>query len=482
MIRSDAQRVPPIPRTYRPRVVVKMRDTRDAPALVASLAAAPGPQGPLAVLRSRFPQATIGSNYPSVTADRLRGIMAAARETRPPQPVPNLSNFLSISCPPGVDPNEILRVARDIQDVEAAYVQSPPTPPPVVNAADDPRAASQQYLDHAPGGIDARCVWTAPGGDGRGVGFVDLERGWTLNHEDLAGAGIRLISGINTDYPGHGTAVLGEVLAQDNTRGCIGIVPSVSARVVSQWRSATTYNTGDAIISAVANMRRGDVLLLEAQTHVTDAAGTVHNDMPVEAELDTWAAIFVGVLSGIVIVEAGGNGNNDLDAYRDPGGGYILRRGHAQFRESGAIMVGAATSAAPHARAVWNAAAGSGSNYGSRIDCFAWGSNIVTTGDGWTGTSLTSYTTSFGGTSGASPMVTGSAIAMQAMRVAAGHPVYTPSALRTLLSDATINTASANPAVDKIGVMPDLCALSAHEGYRHPVGDFPVPRRDTRVA
>ncbi len=369
-----------------------------------------------------------------------------------------------------------------MENVEAAYIQAPPAPPPAVSATDDPRSGAQGYLNSSPQGIDARCGWTVPGGDGRGVGFVDCEQGWTLNHEDLSGAGITLISGVNAAFPGHGTAVLGEILSQDNTRGCIGITPSVRARVVSQHRTASTYNTGDAIINAAAGMNRGDVLLLEAQVRVTNAAGTLTSYMPVESELDTWAAIFVATLFGIVVVEAAGNGNNDLDLHRDPTYGYIFKRGHADFRESYAIMVGAATSAAPHARAVWNAAASSGSNYGSRIDCFGWGMNIETTGDGFNGNAVNTYTSSFSGTSGASPIVTGAAISLQGMRKATGRGPYTATALRTLLSDRTANTASANPATDRIGVMPDICALALKENYKHPVGDFPMPRGNTRYA
>jgi hypothetical protein len=57
-----------------------------------------------------------------------------------------------------------------------------------VNAADDPRSGNQEDLNAAPTGIDARWAWSIA--DGAGVRFVDLERGWTLDHKDLAAAGI----------------------------------------------------------------------------------------------------------------------------------------------------------------------------------------------------------------------------------------------------------------------------------------------------
>ena len=36
------------------------------------------------------------------------------------------------------------------------------------------------------------------GVDGAGIGFVDMEQGWNLNHEDMAAANITIISGRRT--------------------------------------------------------------------------------------------------------------------------------------------------------------------------------------------------------------------------------------------------------------------------------------------
>lgn len=333
--------------------------------------------------------------------------------------------------------------ARD--DVETAYVEGGPTPPPV-NAGDDPRSGNQGYLDAAPSGIDARWAWGMT--DGAGIGFVDLEQGWTLNHEDLAAAGITIISGVSQAYHGHGTAVLGEVVAVDNTRGGVGIAPAASARVVSQYRTSTSYSTAAAIISAADAMSPGDVLLLEAQT---TAAGSSTSYLPVEVEQAVFDAIRDAVDAGIVVVEAAGNGGNDLDDWTDASGRHLLKPGDDDFRDSGAIMVGAASSAAPHSRLSF-------SNHGSRIDCYAWGQNVDTTGDGWTGTSTTAYTGSFGGTSGASPIVTGAAVLLQSWRKARKGQPFDPATVRVWLSSA-INTASADPATDRIGVMPNLRAI-----------------------
>ncbi|MES2093348.1 MAG: S8 family peptidase [Actinomycetota bacterium] len=352
--------------------------------------------------------------------------------------------YLAITAPDAETATRLAREIAALDTVDTAYVEGGPTPPPVVNPADDPRSTSQGYLDAAPEGIDARWAWGLT--DGHDVGFVDLEQGWTLDHEDLVAAGITVISGINTAYPGHGTAVLGEVVASDNTRGGIGIAPRANARVVSQYRTATNYSTAAAILSAVDSMSAGDVLLLEAQTTVGASSF-----LPVEVERAVFDAIVVATDAGITVIEAGGNGGNDLDAYTDAAGRHILDRSDPYFRDSGAIMVGAASSSIPHTRLGF-------SNYGSRIDCFGWGQGIDTTGDGWTGTSTTAYTGSFGGTSGASPIVAGAAILVQSWQRRVHGRVFDAWTLRTLLSGSN-NTPSASPGTDRIGRMPDLHAL-----------------------
>ncbi len=356
------------------------------------------------------------------------------------------TQYFAVRSAAGVDVEAIVRTIAQWPAVELAYVERGPVPPPV-NPADDPLSAAEGYLNAAPVGLDARFAWNSA--DGSGIGFVDLERGWTLDHEDLAAAGITIISGLNHDYPGHGTAVLGEVLGVDNTIGGIGIAPHVHARVVSQWRTLSDYNTAEAILSAVAVMRAGDVLQLEAQSIYLGSYA------PVEVEATTFDAIQYAVSQGIIVIEAGGNGSIDLDTVMDANGKTFLNRGSTDFRDSGAILVGAASSTAPHSRLSF-------SNYGSRIDCYAWGENITTCGDGWTGNLTNSYTNGFGGTSGATPMVTGSALLVQSWRVKQGFARHLPDAMRGTLSAAD-NTPSANPSSDRIGVMPDLKSILSRE-------------------
>ena len=117
------------------------------------------------------------------------------------------NRYLAVEVRDRTSAAELVRRLQALPEVEEAYVEGGPTPPPVVNPDDDPRSANQGYLGPAPAGIDARWAWSVA--SGAGVGFVDLERGWTLNHEDLVGKGITLISGMNQDFTGHGTAGTG---------------------------------------------------------------------------------------------------------------------------------------------------------------------------------------------------------------------------------------------------------------------------------
>lgn len=441
---------PKLPPHYKRRVVVKFKpDPQAAPTADVSLMIKAA-DGEWNGLSKQFPGIKLGRYFSTLDESSLETLTQRTATTNQQATPPSFNLYYAIECPDGVEPEALSKSVSAWPNVEIAYVEGGPVPPPL-NPSDDPRNTNQGYLDAAPSGIDARWAWDAS--DGSGIGFVDLERGWTLNHEDLAAANISLISGVNQDFHGHGTAVLGEVVAVDNNIGGIGIAPGATARVVSQWRTAATYNTAEAILSAVATMSLGDVLLLEAQTSYPTAAGFV----PVEVEQAVFDAIQYATSQGIVVVEAGANGSVDLDTFQDINGKHVLNRNSPDFKDSGAIMVGAASSTVPHQRLSF-------SNFGSRIDCFAWGQDIDTCGDGWMGTDTNLYTTGFGGTSGASPIIVGAALLLQSWRVSQNNNRFTPSELRDLLSEANRNTQSANPATDRIGVMPNLRELMGGQG------------------
>ena len=386
--------------------------------------------------------------FQSVSDQQLQTLINRAQANHPGYDPPNFRSYYVSVIPPQEDLEAIAATLRARQN--AAYVESTAaTPPSLVSPGDDPLALYQRYLDPADVGIDAEFAWTVEGGDGKGIGFVDLEQGWALDHRDLAAHKVHLISGKNKMLKQHGTGTLGVVASVDNHYECLGITPNLdSVQCVSQWRPDSTSPTGDvmnvastaeAMMDAVVVMKVGDVLLLEAQT-------TLH--YPVEIEQAIYDEIELATKAGIVVVQCAGNGKANLDNLKDAAGKTVFDPSSGDYRDSGAIIVGAAVSTTPHSRASF-------SNYGKRVNCYAWGDSIVTLSTNVAGTNLTAVTYAFNGTSGAGAIVAGAAISVQGMANSHLGGPYQPSPLRDLLSSPTWNTASASPA-DEIGVMPNL--------------------------
>ncbi|PFU78729.1 peptidase S8 [Bacillus cereus] len=416
------------------------------------------------------------AEYPNVTINRLfnslnpKEIKNLGKEIKDSDHISsNLLNYYIVETQDDIDVQALLTKIEKSSLVETAYLQEEEAPPAErlpnlsVNPYDEPRLTRQGYLEPAPLGINAPYAWSIKGGDGKGTTFVDMEYGWLFNHEDLVNQKIELISGQNkSEHHNHGTSVLGIVSAEDNNIGGIGIAPKAKVKVVSQIRDNGNYNTADAILSAVNNMQAGDILLLEAQA-TYDGYGD-KNYFPVEVKPDIFDAIRMGTNKGIIIIEAGANGGNDLDQFRDRNGKQVLNRNSPDFKDSGAIMVGAASARVPHKRSYF-------SNYGSRVDVYGWG-NAVDTTDAKPSEFITNlYTSSFAGTSSASPIIAGAAASIQGIAKNNQGRVYTPSQLRDILSDSSTGTKSNDPTSDKIGVLPDLKAILSKLGFSPNLGN-----------
>ncbi|EJV73719.1 putative mucin/carbohydrate-binding domain-containing protein [Bacillus cereus] len=376
----------------------------------------------------------------------------------------NLLNYYIVQAPNNIEIELLLKKFETSPLVEEAYIQEKQilTPPEIqlpdlsVNPYDDPRFKNQGYLEAAPKGINASHAWSIKGGDGKGTTFVDMEYGWLLNHEDLVNKNIKLMSGQNiSQHRAHGTSVLGIVSSEDNQIGNIGIAPKANVKVISQIRDNGIYNTADAILSAVHNLQAGDILLLEAQASY-DGYGDKY--LPVEVHPDMFDAIRVGTDKGIIIIEAGANGSNDLDNFKDRNGKKILNRNSPDFKDSGAIMVGAGSSTVPHKR-LWF------SNYGSRLDVYGWGENVDTTSANPSQNTTNLYTSTFSGTSSASPIIAGAATSIQGIAKEHRGSSYTPAELRNILSNPNTGTKSQDPWNDRIGVLPDLKSILDNLGF-----------------
>lgn len=392
---------------------------------------------------------------------KLEKLEEKARQSELP-PLKSLSTYWKLDFRGNIEMlDNYIKILKEIPGVEHAYKEQTPSLP-VIDPTDDTYAPDQDYLDAAPTGIDARWAWTQSDCEGVGVGFIDCEWGWVASHEDLSAATPTVIhndncygSGGGFDTPGwygHGTAVLGEVVGTDNTTGIVGIAPSVDYVKMSSFYDAATdshADTAESIVAAIDEMNAGDVMLLEIQR------GSPYK--PTETDDADFDAIRLAVANGIIVVEAGANGDYDLDTWTDSSGNFRLNRTHADFEDSGAIMVGACESAVvsgAHERAWF-------SDYGSRIDCYAWGENIVTTGYGYLAgtTDDNEYTDSFGGTSGASPIIVGCALILQGKYKAVNGTILSPLQMRTILSDPATGTPQGTTVTGYISVMPNLRAI-----------------------
>jgi Subtilase family len=400
-----------------------------------------------------FPGVTMQGMFTSVSPSRIEQLVSNAKKMDPGYNAPDLFAYYMLTCPAEININKLLGYLHSNSNVELAYAQPQASVPPGVYTS-HPLSSLQGYLERAPAGINARYAWTIKGGDGSGrVRFIDIERGWLLEHRDV-NAGTLPCTGINDwRYEEHGIAVLGVIMMQANSIGGIGITPCVAGHVISEWRHDGSHNLPDAILAAIDQLSFGDVLLLQSQVYCYGKDDTA---WPVETEEAVWQMIRLATASGIIVIEPAGNGNSskgrNLSQFIDASGKRTLNCESPYFKDSGAIMVAAASSSDEHSRLLY-------SNYGNRVNCFAWGENVLTTGSypGTSGAAINTYTHRFGGTSSAAAIITGAAIAVQSISEANRNKRLGPAEMRSILGNETYGTRSAKGrAAGKIGVMPDL--------------------------
>lgn len=384
------------------------------------------------------------------------------------EPVPDFDSYLVLLLPESTDVVAVTERLGALEEVEYARPLPRPAPSPQVpdfTDAANPTGVTQRYLGPAgSNGVDAQYAWTVPGGDGAEISICDVEYAWHFSHDDVEdNGGISLVGpqGLDLfDEGNHGTAVVGIYGGDDDQMGVRGIAfesrklaaASVTGFPVPWW------NVPAAITNAMEALQRGDVILLEQHmpgpnSDPVDALGGAQDGfVPVEWEEPVYQTIRLAVGLGYVVVEAAGNGGEDLDAD-------IYAQGHAPFdpaNDSGAILVGAG-SPADRSRLGF-------SNFGARVDVQGWGRSVVTatgpgtagpTADLWNvdGSDLL-YTQSFSGTSSASAMIAGVCASLQGAFLQAMGRTATPAELRELLLvGASVQTGD---TTENIGPLPNL--------------------------
>ena len=315
-------------------------------------------------------------------------------------------------------------------------------------------------------------AWSRRGGDGKSAAFVDVEGGWArdkccynlLYPNPLWGRSL---------YPSdkiHGAKTLSVLMGRNQRMDYSGIVPGIWSRLrlASYVNESDSCDTTNAILAAVDAVERfpGAILLLEV-TRGACHRSTPASSLPTEIFEPDFHAIRLASSLGFIVIQAAGNGSAgrgvDLDTSTEikaaaERGRLDWRecrhfcRGAREFRDSGAIVVGALNGGDGTGDLVVDSyPMAATSNRGSRIDCWAYGTNVMTPGilgdDSWM---------SFHGTSAASAIIAGMIASCQSMRIASGESPVDPLLARQSLRHASVRTGDSRHRVLRMDEIMDL--------------------------
>jgi hypothetical protein len=439
----------------RPRVIVKFKD---------SIPELPYDNTADNSVRARFPGVFASEPFMGLRLTPLFDSVPAASIRRFQQhaqdigvkDVPNFLNYFAASIPEGLTPTDViehLHRGSINSDLEVCYVEEAPRtrvdrfvssahhPQPIAGDYDpDVKDGLQRHLLSAPISVGAVDAWKIKGGDGAGMCFADLEVGWALGHDEFEGYDLSVLgTGVNMAFGfKHGTNVLGIVAGKRNGRLGQGIAYGLdSILLASPYRQFGHHNVAAPLMEILTAPKSPHVILLEVGNELANG-GTG----PIETIPCVRQQILAATGQGIVVIEPAGNAEDhaplDIDTEID--------------NDSGATIVGAVTPLASHKRLA-------SSNFGDRVDCYAWGDGIHTAVTDEHGTATTESGFGLGETSGAAAIIAGVALSIQGMLNAAGRPLLSPGEIRAILRDPKLGTAC-SPG----GSMPDLKRIAQELG------------------
>ncbi|WP_430827365.1 S8 family peptidase [Chryseobacterium indologenes] len=328
----------------------------------------------------------------------------------------------------------------------ASVMSSTPVEPPLINAfvATPDLENLQTYLNDNPG-INAKYAWSR-GITGQNIRIRDVEYGFYKTHEMLVNQnsiqlepGYSPNSGLsNNNYRDHGTAVVSILGSVKDNIGLTGAVYNASEiKGYMEW-TTVGYNRAAAVSRSINASQAGDIILYEMQTGGKDG-----QYCPAEYDKVIWDLTKAATDSGIIILAAAGNGNQNLD---DPFYASYMSRGN-----SGAIIVGAGSPNTTHSKLSF-------STYGNRVDVQGWGSSVLAAGYG----SYAKYDNDnnrtynyFSGTSSATPTVASAAVLIQSYYRQTTGQYLSPAAMKNLLISTGIPQGG-TVANQKIGPLPNV--------------------------
>lgn len=385
--------------------------------------------------------------------------LLSAGEQRTGRPARDLAGIHRLEFSTAKSAEEIANLGIDLlalPEVELVeMIARHPGQPP--GATPDLRP-EQAYVPANPGANFAYANNTI-GLSGNGIRVTEMSLAWDRFHEDLTSASIGIESGQSPidffhlpNYPDatsealqfwidHGTATLGMLFANDNSYGITGVATDADGFM---------YPMYDTNVSSLID-RRHVAYCNALVDSINDGLGNIvyfeYQDgqiafTPAETLLTMWELTRAGTDAGVVVIQAAGNGNFDLDTHS------ALDKWR-ECGDSGAMIVGAGTADKNHDREPH-------SNFGQRVYPHGWGEAIVTLGcgdrfggdtnpatGGWEedcpyedfeSTQHQRYTDHFGRTSGATAMIAAAATLLQEYTVSQGLSPLDSVDMRSLLT------------------------------------------------
>ena len=309
--------------------------------------------------------------------------------------------------------------------------------------------ALQRYLnepDSSAKGLNIRNAWQA-GVQGRGVRVHFSDGGLYANHEDLRGnPRLKVIPPTVDSEPDHGTASVGVLLAHDNGLGMTGICHAAELFLYDN-RAYDARGYSQTLKKLLAYARAGDIVGVNRQTANVNVLGTF---LPSLHDRTWWDVTRSLTERGVVVLNAACNGTSvsDHNARTTQGYGVDLEqwRYFDDHGEADAILVGACHS--------WDGKPHQYSNYNYRYRMLnGWGDSVATLGYGALQDKNghdRDYTSTYGGTSSATPMVTGALALIQSYVIEQHHLYLNADQMHLLVmqsgyKDATLPDASRLP-------------------------------------